>query len=213
MEPSVIVWDFNGTLLDDVDAGIRSVNTMLEKRGLPVIASREDYYRVFGFPIRDYYARLGFDFEKEPYEILAIEWVDLYMENVKTSLLRDGVAEVLDHFADKGIKQIVLSMTEIGMLRKQIDDLGIGGYFSELCGLDNIHAVSKLELAAEWKKRNPDARPLLIGDTTHDAETARIIGAGCVLVAGGHQSFQKIAECHEAAVYGSFPELYARIRG
>ena len=65
-----IIWDFNGTLLDDVWTGIVSVNKLLEDRGLPKIASVEDYRRVFRFPIIEYYRSLGFDFDKEPYEVI-----------------------------------------------------------------------------------------------------------------------------------------------
>ena len=71
-----IIWDFNGTILDDVQLGIRCVNTMLSKRGLPVLPDVEAYRQVFGFPIEAYYRRLGFDFEKEDYHtVLAPEWV------------------------------------------------------------------------------------------------------------------------------------------
>ena len=69
------IWDFNGTLLDDVGAGISSVNTLLSERNLPVIPS-VDYYRgIFRFPIIEYYKSLGFDFDSEPYEELAPKWV------------------------------------------------------------------------------------------------------------------------------------------
>ena len=86
-----IFWDFNGTILDDVQTGIDCVNTLLEKRGLPIIPNKEYYKEVFGFPIVDYYKRLGFDFDKESYHGVAVEWVDLYMEKVKSSRMNDGV--------------------------------------------------------------------------------------------------------------------------
>ena len=64
-----LIWDFNGTILQDMDLGIRCTNTMLAERGLPVIPSVEAYREIFGFPIDEYYRRLGFDFEKEDYLI------------------------------------------------------------------------------------------------------------------------------------------------
>ena len=48
-----LVWDFNGTLLDDVDLGILCANEMLSRRGLPVIPDRKRYFELFGFPIED----------------------------------------------------------------------------------------------------------------------------------------------------------------
>ena len=35
----------------------------------------------------------------------------------------------------------------------------------------------------------------MIGDTTHDYETARALGADCVLYAGGHQCREKLEKC------------------
>ena len=49
-----VIWDFNGTLLDDVQTGIRSVNKLLLDRGLKQIDGVEHYRRIFRFPIIDY---------------------------------------------------------------------------------------------------------------------------------------------------------------
>ena len=91
-----IVWDFNGTLLDDVMTGIKSVNTLLAERGIATIPSVEYYRSVFRFPIIEYYRTLGFDFESEPYEVLAPKWVALYLENVKSAGLYPDVKETLE---------------------------------------------------------------------------------------------------------------------
>ena len=56
-----VLWDFNGTVYDDMEACLRSVNEMLSERGLPVL-SAEAYREVFDFPVKDYYAKIGFDF-------------------------------------------------------------------------------------------------------------------------------------------------------
>ena len=189
----VVLWDFNGTLLDDIDMGIKSVNTLLARRSLPIIESREQYYSVFGFPIKDYYKRLGFDFDVEPYEKLAIEWVEEYLENVKRATLRAGVDKLLEFFTSLGIEQTIISMTEQDMLISQVKSLGIEGYFSDIMGLDNIHANSKTALASEWRKNHPSANAIFIGDTSHDAESACAAGADCVIVAGGHQSLDSLS--------------------
>ncbi|MBO5845583.1 MAG: HAD hydrolase-like protein [Clostridia bacterium] len=98
-----IIWDFNGTLFDDVDAGILSVNKMLSDRGLPQIESREAYQKVFKFPIIEYYRDVGFDFEAEPYTKLAPIWVELYNEYSRSSHLQSGALEVLENFKDQGV--------------------------------------------------------------------------------------------------------------
>lgn len=186
--PDYCVWDFNGTILDDVETGILAVNHLLRERGLKTINSRQEYQRVFGFPIRQYYQRLGFDFEKEPYEVVAPLWVEQYLLHVRNARMFADVRETLERFQSMGIRQIVLSATELQMLKGQLRDLGITRYFEEILGLDNIHASSKIALAEDFRRRHPKERILLLGDTDHDCATAKALGADCVLIARGHQS-------------------------
>ena len=188
MQYDYCIWDFNGTLLDDVQTGITSVNTLLAQRNLPLVEGVEHYRKIFRFPIIDYYRSLGFDFDSEPYEVLAPKWVALYLENVKNAKIYSDVIPTLESFRSKGIRQSVLSATEINMLEGQLLSLGIRDFFEEIMGLDNIHAGSKLQLAYSWRERNAGKKALLIGDTDHDLETAKALGADCVLVCRGHQS-------------------------
>ena len=190
--PDYCIWDFNGTILNDVDAGIRAVNRLLADRGLRTLKGPEEYRRVFGFPIRGYYERLGFDFEKEPYEVIAPLWVEQYLLAVRDAGVFEDVAETLERFRSLGIRQTVLSATELDMLTGQLEQLGLRDYFEEILGLDNIHAASKLELAKDWRRRHPNARALFLGDTDHDFDTARAMGADCYLIARGHQTAEQL---------------------
>lgn len=205
------IWDFNGTILDDVDVGIASVNEMLSERGLPLIKSREYYHSVFRFPIIEYYKDLGFDFEREPYEVLAPIWVDLYMKNVKTAKAFDDVISAIKLFKSKGISQIIISATEINMLREQLSSLGIIEYFDGIFGLDNIHAGSKLAIAKSWREEHNDGNAIFIGDTDHDVETAKTLGAECFLIARGHQSKEHLIACPSAIVCSDMSEVISLI--
>lgn len=196
MKYTHIVWDFNGTLLDDIGAGIDAVNVMLKKRGLQTIDSVEAYRELFCFPIIKYYAKLGFDFEKEDYyTVLAPEWVAMYLENYKTSPLTENAKYTLQRLGRMGYAQTLLSATELQMLKGQLSELGLESYFTEVCGLDNIHAGSKVDTAIAWKASHPDDVVLFVGDTVHDYEVARAAGADCVLYSKGHQSYAQLAEC------------------
>ncbi|MBQ7384698.1 MAG: HAD family hydrolase [Clostridia bacterium] len=195
MKYTHIIWDFNGTLFDDVEAGIEAVNDMLSRRGYKTLSGKEEYREVFKFPIIDYYRDLGFEFDKEPYDVLAPEWVELYNRSSERSTLQPWALEALEYFAERGIPQILLSATELQMLKGQIKGLGIEKYFREVSGLETIHAYSKKDLAIIWKKSHPDAVPVIIGDTEHDAEVARAIGCDCVLLRNGHQSEARLSRC------------------
>lgn len=202
-----LFWDFNGTLFDDVDAGIESANDLLASHGLPRFSSREAYRETFGFPIVEYYRRMGFDFSRTPYADLAVEWVAYYLERSRMSELFPDVVPVLERARAMGISQWILSATELGMLERQTENLGIRPWFDGLLGLDNIHAYSKTELGLRWKREHPDARVLLIGDTDHDAEVAAAMGVDCALVVRGHQSRKKLEGCCAIAVTESLTAL------
>jgi phosphoglycolate phosphatase len=189
-----VIWDFNGTILDDVAHGIDCVNVMLEKRGLPILPDKTAYRKAFGFPIDEYYRRLGFDFEKEDYDtVLAPEWVALYLAGEAGCPLMEGVRETMDAIRALGIRQTVLSASKLDQLTAQLERLGLEEVFEEIIGLDNIHARSKREQALDWKRRHPHARPLFVGDTEHDADVAASVGGDCLLYTGGHQPVEKLA--------------------
>ena len=72
-----IMWDWNGTLVDDAWLCVEIMNKSLEKRNLQTITV-EDYRQVFKFPVKDYYVELGFDFQSEPFEVCGLEFIDAF---------------------------------------------------------------------------------------------------------------------------------------
>ena len=196
-----VLWDWNGTLLDDRDFSLACLNGLLEEFGYPQRYDLAAYQEIFGFPIDAYYRRLGFDFEKEDYDtVLAPQWVSMYLEGEPACPTMEGSVETIRAIKAMGIPQILLSATKIEMLTAQLERLGLFHEFDEVIGLDNIHARSKQAQALEWKCRHPDAKPLFIGDTEHDAQVADAVGGDCVLFAGGHQSERRLAACGKPTV-------------
>ena len=183
-----VIWDWNGTLLDDVAWNITVINIMLEKRGLPIIDSIAAYHRVFGFPVKEYYRRVGFDFEEEPYEALALEYTGLYHGNKSGIPLYHDAQDALSWFQQKGIRQIVLSASEINNLLSQMKPYNINAYFDEILGISNIFADSKYDIGKSYIERTKPQKALLIGDTVHDKEVADALDIDCALIANGHQS-------------------------
>ena len=190
-----IVWDFNGTILDDLWAGIMSENVLLRRRGMPELKTLQQYYDVFCFPIKSYYEKLGYDFEKERYEDVADEWTREYDYFSGFSPVKSGVREAVEYFRARGVSQTIISMSEVEMMKRQIASFGITDYFDEILGLENNLAHSKLELARSWKERVNPRKVLMLGDTTHDIETAKVLDADCILIAGGHQSKERLEQC------------------
>jgi len=188
-----LVWDFNGTILDDIQLGIDCVNVMLKKRNLKTLDSVEEYRAIMRFPVIDYYRDLGFDMKTEDYyDVLAPEWVALYLAGEKNCPMMPGVLTVLEAAKDAGIKQLVISATKTEQLMNQLGRLGLVSYFDEILGLDNFYAASKTELAAAWRRAHPEAVVLSVGDTDHDADLGDVLGAQCLLYTGGHQSEERL---------------------
>jgi len=86
-----IIWDWNGTLINDVWLVVEIMNKMLKKRKLPNL-------------------KLGFDFSKESFEELTVEFIGEYYVRFNECKLFDKVEEVLKKIRDRGISQSVLSM-------------------------------------------------------------------------------------------------------
>ena len=189
-----LIWDFNGTVLDDVDVCMECINRMLVKRGLPVFSEREQYRNCFRFPVIDYYRAVGLDLEREDYyTVLAPEWITYYRASEMRCGTVSGVRDALLRMREAGIRQVLLSATREDQLHEQANRLGIACCFDEIVGNNNIHAAGKTHLVRAWTRSNPDAHPLFIGDTVHDAEVADAVGADCVLYTGGHQSVQRLS--------------------
>ena len=55
----MIFWDWNGTLMDDLDFTHGCLNWMLETHGYPQRYDLAAYREIFGFPIEEYYIRAG----------------------------------------------------------------------------------------------------------------------------------------------------------
>jgi len=72
-----VIWDWNGTLINDVCLVVEIMNKMLKKRNLPRIDSKI-YREIFDFPVTKYYLTLGFDFSKELFEELTDEFISEY---------------------------------------------------------------------------------------------------------------------------------------
>jgi phosphoglycolate phosphatase len=196
-----IIWDWNGTLLNDIDICIESINCLLSDRKLPLL-SRDKYLDIFGFPVIDYYKRLSFDFEKEPFEIPARQYIEIYTSKIGECRLHNSAIQVLNFFKTRGFRQLILSASELTILEESILHFNIQNFFEDFTGLDNHFATSKTELGLqlfENLKINPHSA-CFIGDTTHDFEVATALGCQCILVADGHQSISRLKETRTTVV-------------
>ena len=203
-----LIWDWNGTLLDDAWLCIRTMNRVLARRNLPDLTAQR-YQEIFGFPVIDYYRKLPFDEKRDPFEEISTEFIQGYEDARAECRLRNGAVPALERAAELGLTQTVISSSKQPYLEDAVEPFGIRHLFSGLHGLDNHHASGKTTVARRWMARKSvdPAAVLLIGDTLHDLEVAQAIGVDCVLIFSGHQSIERLRG-NGARVIDSLGQLF-----
>lgn len=202
-----VIWDWNGTMLDDVELCVEVGNNLFRRKSIPEITVQK-YKEIFTIPVEDYYKAVGFTFDEETFEVVGKEWMDEYEERKYECSLHTGLVEVLHDIYEAGIKQSVLSAYKQNKLEEMINGFGLDKYLDNIVGLDNIYAESKLHLGKELIKKlgNGHGETLLIGDTVHDYDVAKEMGSDCILISSGHQTKEKLTQTG-TPVFENLPEF------
>ena len=202
-----ILWDWNGTIVDDAHLCIESLNILLAQRNLQQVPLRE-YQEHFKFPVRDFYRQRGFDFDRESYDQVAEDFISHYHHHRFECQLHSGIVELFHYFSALNIPQSILSAYRQDSLVEAVEHYGLSPFFDQINGLDNNHAGSKKNLGLQ-RLGQLDLDPqqvLYIGDTDHDAEVAEAMGVTSLLLEGGHQSRARL-EATGVTVFATPQEL------
>lgn len=176
-------------MLNDAWLFVDVMNGILNKRKMKPL-TLERYRDIFGFPVKDYYLKLGFDLEKESFEKSGMEFIIEYKKRQYEAELHSGAINVLRILQQRGITHSILS----AQFQNTLDDLiiyyEIKDYFINISGLDNHYAHSKIENGIRWMECSKFApeEVLMVGDTDHDYEVAEAIGVDCFLLSHGHNN-------------------------
>jgi phosphoglycolate phosphatase len=191
---SNVVFDWNGTLVDDVSLAVGSVNAVRAELGLPSVSLAE-YRRHFRFPIRAFYQDLGFDFERTSFETLVEAYLGHFDPGVVKCDFCPGAFELVMQLKTHGVEVAVLSASHQKTLIETAERNELHGQIDHFFGLEDSAASGKLDRARDLDRhmRRPDyARVLMIGDTDHDAEVASDRGWDFLAVATGHQDAARL---------------------
>ncbi len=200
-----IIWDWNGTLLDDIGASLASVNDMLARRGEPPMDINR-YKECIGTPIIRFYEQV-FDLSKEDYAAILAEYNAGYMYHLKDCTLTEGAAKAIEKFAAAGVHQAIVSSSNNAQLCENAKKYGVYDKFEAVLGAADFKADSKIERARSYLAQSPKkGAVLVVGDLQHDAEMAAEIGADCVLLTSGHEHPDRLRNSG-AAVFDKIEEL------
>lgn len=216
--PPYIIWDWNGTLIDDVTAAVNALNRMLSIRGVAPVT--RDFYRAnFGFPVRPFYAVAGLDMEKEDWDKICTDFHQFIAEEPDQHL-RPDAKNALQLVLDQGGRQSILSALRQDLLHRDTAREGIQSFFDTLFGVDNLDGATKLsrghDLIAHLKSAgllSPDQPVFFIGDTLHDAEVGSALGATPILVESGHQNGDRLRASGNIVVSSLIAAVHAAIGG
>lgn len=188
-----VLWDWNGTLLDDTAACLAALNMMLARRGAAPI-TRDFYRENFAFPVRPFYEKIGVRLADEDWNALAQEYHDAY--HAEPRALNAETVAALEAVRAAGARQSIISALRQDLLERAVAEFGVGGYMEYLYGVDNLDGGSKLararELVARIRLAESAADLVLIGDALHDGEVADALGIRAVLFSGGGHAAHRL---------------------
>lgn len=206
MEYNNIVWDWNGTILNDTPAAFKSTNILLERYGYTTITL--EYYRDnIDTPIVNFYSKI-FDLNKHSMQVLDDEWGILYNQHSDEIVLQEGAEELLRYFTNKNCHQIILSAFKTDEITKYAQKFSVENYFDDILGTQGVVMESKTIRGRRYMNEHEftPEKTLYIGDTVHDYDTALALGIDCVLFSGGQQSPKLLHKCG-APVIDSFSQI------
>ncbi|MEU8223245.1 HAD hydrolase-like protein [Kribbella sp. NPDC048915] len=183
-----VVWDWNGTLLNDNHAVLAAVNGVCAGFGRGELTWAE-WQAAYARPMRLSYEQiLGRRLDDTEWAQVDKLYHDRYDEILHTCELAADALDALRACAASGRTQSLLSMWFHARLTPTVEQYGLTSYFTRIDGLPGeVGGGSK----ADSLIRHLDAQQLdpadvvLIGDVVDDAEAARSAGTHCVLVTTG----------------------------
>ena len=196
-----VIWDWNGTLLGDLDHAVDVLNQILREEGRPEV-TLDEYRKVFGFPIIDYYSRLGLDTSPQKFLDLCDRFNRYFYSGLHRCELWPGVRETLTEVKAAGKIQSVLSASEQKALEDSLKLFKLTGLFDNTYGIFNSTGDSKVGRGHELVNfvGVPKEQTVLIGDTDHDLEVGEALGIDVILVDHGHQCPLRLREVHHTVV-------------
>ncbi|AVT36575.1 HAD family hydrolase [Plantactinospora sp. BB1] len=180
-----LVWDWNGTLLDDLTLVVAATNVALAGAGGPEVTA-EEHRTQFRRPIADYYAEvLGRAVDAEEFSRLDQLFHEAYRVGLASCELAADATTAIKTWTGT---QSLLSMWFHDELVPAVDRYGLSAVFRRVDGLRGTVGGDRKarHLARHLAESGVEgSSAVLIGDSIDDAEAADSVGARCVLYSGG----------------------------
>lgn len=207
MKYSLLVFDWDGTIIDSASTIAECIRLAAADVGLPV-PTREQASHVIGLGLQDAlrHAVPSLPAEQVP------QFVECYREHFRASEhtmdLFGGMRELLASLQKQRILGIATGKSRRG-LDRSLEATGLKAYFRASRCADETHPkphpAMLLELMDELGVRAEGA--LMIGDTSHDLQMARAAGVDALAVTYGAHAEDSLRSCQPRACVASVAEL------
>jgi phosphoglycolate phosphatase len=211
---ATFVYDWNGTLLDDFDAVIGTLNIILRKHNRPEIG-HEALRDLCLYPFPTLYRRLGFN--EEEIETLGKEGNAIFHDNYElhaaNAPLRKGAIELLESSKKNKAHNLILSNHMVDAIEVQLERLKIKDHFSTVLAFASREKqykdISKGERLRLYMKDNgiDPATTIIIGDSEEECEIAHGLHLVSVAITGGTISEQRLRAANPDHLVHDFYEL------
>ena len=182
-----LIFDWSGTLVDDLGPVIEATNFVLAKYGIGPM-DREEFRRRVRLPYREFYQEM---LPGIPLEELEEHFRPAFDGAEATVFVLPHAREKLDWCRRLGIRTFVLTSMDAIAFARQLEEFGLKGHFEAtysgvLDKRDVIHRILETHgLAPE--------ETAFVGDMTHDVETARHAGISSIAVLTGYNHPEVLA--------------------
>jgi phosphoglycolate phosphatase-like HAD superfamily hydrolase/ADP-ribose pyrophosphatase YjhB (NUDIX family) len=202
-----IIFDWSGTLANDLPPVLDATNRLLEYHGRPPL-SEQDFRETFRLPFKGFYDEV---LPEIPLAELEVLFGEFFSTSPAPVVLLPHAREFLEFCQSKGVRMFILSSARQDFLEEQARDLGVVGFFETIHAgvLDKRHALPGI---LEAHGLRPD-ETAFIGDMEHDVETARACGVHSVAVLTGYDPPAKLMKAGPEVVVADLSRLRRLLAG
>ncbi|MDB6079835.1 MAG: hypothetical protein JWO82_3582 [Akkermansiaceae bacterium] len=183
-----LIFDWSGTLVDDMGPVIEATNHVFGTYGLPGL-DREQFRLKFRLPYRDFYAEM---LPGVPLEELEVHFRQGFSASAVPVTILPHAREKLEWCRDHGIRTFILSSMDSDAFHWQLKDLDLEEFFEATYSgvVDKREKIGEILLAHQLDP----AETAFVGDMTHDVETARHASLTSIAVLTGYTHAGALAE-------------------
>ncbi len=195
--PELVVFDWNGTIINDVEESARAMQKVLTALGDDRAWSVELYREHCAVPIRKVYETLGYGHLTNS-EIVKINahWQAAYKQVEHTTKMQKGITETINWLESHNIPKVILSNHMKPSIELHTERLGL--HFDDILARVEQHhmiTIGKEQLLTDYLEKNniEPSKVIIIGDTIEEYEIAQNLGLNPVIVTNGSVAEERLS--------------------